>query len=118
MMSVAELSENLAQFHCTENYYKHMLGTVFTDGVKFLAENAECFWFVDLVASYQADTRIKKESFLVFNLKVNKDNSAEVIISDGNEKVLATQKIMFTDFPLPEFTLWCVDRVILLPGEY
>ncbi len=49
--------KNFGQFSMgTENYYRHSLvpNFLFTDGVKYLAENAECFWLIDIIASYQA----------------------------------------------------------------
>lgn len=51
--------EALAQldgFTGTENYYSHSLipSVVYTDGVKALAENADAYWLLDIIASNQA----------------------------------------------------------------
>ena len=38
---------------------------------------------------------------------------------DGHKsKVFYTQEIEFTDFPLPEITLWFQNNTIFLPSEY
>ena len=45
---------DLNQFTGTECYYPHWTKKlVYTDGVKFVADVAEAFWLIDLVASYQ-----------------------------------------------------------------
>ena len=113
-----EILENLPYFTGTEHYYLHLFGVKYTDGVKYLAESCECFWLIDLISSYQADPKIKNEEFQVFKLKVNPDKTATVEISDGNHNILATQDIEFTDFPLPEIEIWCIDKIAILPSEY
>jgi hypothetical protein len=119
MVEALNLIEELKQFSGTESYYRHSFGTItYTDGIKYLAEKAECYWLIDIVASYQIDKRVKAEPFQVFQLKVNEDCTATVTISDGNDNVLAVQKLEFTDFPMKEMTLWCVGKVLLLPSEY
>jgi Family of unknown function (DUF6876) len=118
MNKTNNLTVELEQFHGTENYYKHQFGLIhYTDGIKYLAENAECYWLIDIVASYQLDVAIRNESFQVYKLKV-KNEAAELEISDGNENILAEQKIAFTDFPLTAISLWCVGKILMLPGEY
>ena len=52
-----ELEEELAQFHGTTKYYKNFTGLLYTDGVRYLAERAECYWLIDLVGSYQPQLR-------------------------------------------------------------
>lgn len=107
------------QFNGTENYYKHELFNIkYTDGIKYLAEVADCYWLIDLVASYQYEPKFKDERFMVYHLKVNKDLSATVKISDGDENILGMQDIEYTDFPLSEIKLWFVDGILILPSEY
>jgi hypothetical protein len=118
MKTVKEIKDNLPCFTGTEHYYSYYFGIKFTDGVKYLAEACEAFWLIDIVASYQTDPKIKNEGFQVYKLKVNEDKSAVVEISDGNDNILATQEIEFTDFPLDEISLWCIDKICILPSEY
>jgi hypothetical protein len=42
----------LTQFTGTERYYRISRRHLLTDGTKYLAENAECFWMMDAVASH------------------------------------------------------------------
>jgi hypothetical protein len=118
MKSSNQIKEELDQFCGTEHYYKHLYGIVYTDGVKFLADECQCFWLISLVVSYQFEPKIKAEEFQVYKLTVNADHSAKVEITDGNYKILATQEIEFTDFPLSEITLWFTNNVLYLPSEH
>ncbi|MCK5742546.1 MAG: hypothetical protein KAH48_10030 [Chlorobi bacterium] len=119
MKNISELTVGLQEFHGTELWYKHQTSLIhYTDGIKYLAENADCYWLIDLVASYQVENRVKNEPFQVFHLKVNENKTAKITISDGNDNILAVQEIEYSDFPLPEITVWCVDKIMLLPGEY
>jgi hypothetical protein len=49
---------------------------------------------------------------------VDKDRSATVLCEDGNDKVVYSQPIAFTDFPLEKITLHFANNVIHLPSEY
>lgn len=102
---------------CTENYYKHIFGFVYTDGVKALASRFSCYWLLDVILSYQPE--LKNDQYLqVWRLSVNEDNSALVRCEDGNGIVLKSQKVPFTDFDAKTCTIWVSDGVILLPSEW
>ncbi len=119
MKSPEEIKNGLEQFTGTEQYYKYTTGLLLTDGVKYLADACDCYWLLDIIVSYQFNRKIACEPFQTYKLTVNqKRNSAKVTIEDGNENVLKTQIIEYTDFPLDEIKLWCIDKVILLPSEY
>ena len=118
MKTEKEILENLCFFTGSEHMYLHPFGIKFSDGVKYLAESAEMWWYVDLVASYQHEPKVKSESFQVFKLIVDEDKTAIVEISDGNNNILMKQKIEFTDTPLKEVVLWCIDKICILPTEY
>ena len=106
--------EVLAQFTCTENYYRHMFGLNYTDGVKFMAEKGEAYWLIDAIASYRS-----KEPFQVWELVVKDDRSATLTArTDSDQAPFMTQEIPYTDFPLREVKLWVSDGVLLLPSEY
>jgi hypothetical protein len=46
----------------------------------------------------------------------------ELFFDDGNDHLLASQKIPYTDFPLEGITLFIIrgssQFVVMLPGEY
>jgi hypothetical protein len=118
-MTKEEIEQALPGFYGTEAYHKWsiLFPYVLTDGAQFLAENAGAFWLMDVIASYQREKKFKDEPFQVWRLTV-KDGKGEVVADDGNDNVLARQRIPFTDFPLDSIKLYFIDGVVLLPGEY
>jgi hypothetical protein len=66
-MDAETLSKNLEHFCGSEEYYKHFLGLLYTEGVKYLAENAEAYWLIDAIVSYQPRLR-KVRSLSEFQL--------------------------------------------------
>lgn len=121
-MNPKQLSEALAHFTGTSGYTRLCPKTVLTDGALFLAENAECFWLMDVYASHlltgiDGDT----EPFTCLNLTKSGD-AALIVIDNGNDVGLASQEIEYTDFMLDEIKLyacWTEEFwVIMLPSEY
>ncbi len=114
------LKAELRQFTGTEQYYYNPLFKDFkyTDGVKFLAERAGAYWLLDYIFSNQPHRSLKGETFQVWKVRVNQDDSATLTVEDGNDNVLTTFRIEYTDFPLEEFNLWLIDKVLILPSEY
>ena len=109
------LTENeLRQFTGTEQYYRHYLGGLYTDGVQYMAGKAGAFWLLDVIFSYR-----RKEPFQIWTLKVKADKSALVTMrEDTGQPVKVRQEIPYTDFPLAEIKLYLIDGVLLLPSEY
>ena len=53
------------------------------------------------------------------SLKVNEDNTAELILKEDSDlKPIYTKKYNYTDFPLKEFEFYYIDKVFLLKSEY
>ena len=112
---------DLAGFTGTETWYRHSLNpkALFTDGAKYVADTAGAYWLIDEIAlSQRCVQAVAAEEFQVWKLKVQDDHSAELSCEDGNDNVVFTKGIRFTDFPVKEFTLWCTNNVIMLPSEY
>jgi len=112
---------NLRQFTGSENWYRHGINrnVTFTDGAKFVADEGGAYWLLDTIAiCQQHEKRVSGEEFQLWKLKVNKNRSAALECSDGDNNVVYTQHIEFTDFPLDEITLYFANNVIHLPSEY
>ena len=121
MDNQTELEANLRHFRGTQNYYRNFQGLFYTDGIQSLAEQAGSYWLIDLVGSHQPT--LQRVPFQVWSLAVNEDKSALVtMIEDDGEPIRVSQEISFTDFPLDEFSFYCVDggdaRVMMLKSEY
>jgi hypothetical protein len=113
------LKAELSQFTGTEQYFFNPLfpDYRYTDGIKYLAEQAGAYWMLDYIFSNQS-SELQHQPFQVWKLKVNKDESARIIVEDGNDNQLKAFKVPFTDFPLESIELWLVDKVLILPSEY
>ena len=61
---------------------------------------------------------VAREEFQVWKLAVNSDQTASLSCEDGNDRVIITKKIEYTDFPLNEIVFYYRDNVLMLPNEY
>jgi len=100
----------------SDNLYRYNFGLLITEGALALAQQFECFWFLDIICSYQS--KVRGEDFQSWRLTKHDGNKATVTCDDGNRNILITQNIPFTDFKADEAVLWCEGNVILLPVEH
>jgi Family of unknown function (DUF6876)/HipA-like kinase len=107
--------EDLHQFIGTEHWYRHGLlaSITFTDGAKYVADKGGAYWLLDEIALAQKfNTAVAAEPFQVWKLLVSQSEGI-LTCDDGDNHVVYTKPIPFTDFPLPEIKLYFVDNVIL-----
>ena len=113
-------SSQLTQFIGTSGYYRISRKHLLTDGTKYLAEEAECFWMMDAIASHLCE--IGTEDWFVLVRMNVEDSRATMIYEDGNGKEHARQEIPYTDFPMASISLyasWDGEHwVFMLPSEY
>ena len=116
--SPGQLASYLAQFTGTENWYRHGIvrGILYTDGVKYFADTAGAWWFVDDCIIEYAPL-MKQHGFLTITLDVA-DSQAKITVDDGNDNVLATKAIPYTDCPAGSYKFYFTNDVLLLPSEY
>jgi hypothetical protein len=92
---------------------------LFTDGAKYVADHGGAYWLLDEIAIIQPyDARVAAEEFQVWTLKVREDRTAILTCDDGNCNIVFSKEIEFTDFPLPQITLWFANNTIYLPSEH
>jgi len=110
--------QKLSHFNGSENIYNHYLNKLkFTDGIKYLAEQLNCFWLIDLVASYQHE--LLNNSFQLWSIRLKSDKGAIIECrEDTNLPPLVTQVLEYTDFPLNNFEFYVVGGTMLLKSEY
>ncbi len=108
---------DLSGFYGAENYYKNPFGILFTDGIKYLADETGSYWLINLVASYKK--KLKNEEFQLWKISVAESKVAVITCRrDSGEKALITQKVGYTDFPVGDFEFYVVSNVMMLKGEY
>lgn len=115
-----ELAQDLRNFTGTENWYRHPLVSkmLYTDGVKYFAENAGggAYWFLDIVAT-EIFPILAGQPFLHITMK-SSGSKATITVTDGNENPpLFTRAINFTDCPKGDWEFYLTDNVLLLPME-
>ena len=105
----------LEQFTGTEHYYQYTFGTKLTDGVMYMATEAKCFWFLDVIVSWQPE--LKGQEFQIWKLK--KCGEAWLVTcDDGNDNELARQVVEYSDFNYDSAEVWFINEVMLLSSEY
>jgi hypothetical protein len=112
--------EHLRHFTGSANWYRHSLSpsVLYTDGAKYVADVAGAYWLLDYIALAQrSEITVREEAFQVWKLDV-KDSVATLTCEDGNDRIVHTKAVPFTDFPEPGITVWCANNTILLPSEY
>ncbi len=111
-----ELENNIG----TTQYFKiPFTDVVYTEGINNLINKCGCYWLIsDLGIEINQDIKLQKP-FLIVSLKVNEDNTAELILKEDSDlKPIYTKKYNYTDFPLKEFEFYYIDKVFLLKSEY
>lgn len=124
----AQLRAALSQFTGTEQWYRHPLNRrmLYTDGVQYLAENGGqqgAYWVLDKVALEICPLLdSKKQAFGAVSLTVNPDQTAVMIVTDGNDQLLLRREMRYTDLQNGEWRFYLIEegdhRVLLLPSEY
>jgi hypothetical protein len=119
--SAEQLIGNLGQFIGTEHYYRLLPTFVVTDGLKYLMDEAECYWLGQLYGLHLVAVDVQDNPLTVLKFQ-RKGRGGIVRIEDGNGQSLVTQALDYTDFPLDQFSLYaCWDGarwVGMLPSEY
>lgn len=111
----------LSQFTGSENWYRHGLvrSVLFTDGAKYIADQAGAYWLLDEIALAQRGNKaVSAQEFQVWKLAVNVDETAVLTCEDGNGNTVFSKAIEFTDFPSEGVTLWFANNTIYLPSEH
>lgn len=118
-MNNPQFAQDLGNFIGTENYHRHGLVKAFryTDGVAYFAENAGngAYWLLDILATEVLPLQ-KKEPFIVVEYSVGDKNIIKA--TDGNENLIYSKVIEFTDCPKGEWKFYLIDNILLLTSEY
>ena len=113
----SKLVEELRRFTGTRRYYRGFTGLLYTEGIHYLVEQAGAYWLIDLVGSHQP--QLRDCPFQVWSIEVREDSSAlATMVEDDGLPVRVNQEIPFTDFPIPCYSFYCIEGVMLLKSEY
>jgi hypothetical protein len=116
------LSElDLRSFTGSRNWYRHwaIRQVLFTDGAKYVADQAGAYWLIDEIAFAQkGEAAVAAEAFQVWKLDVRPGYKGVLTCEDGNDRTVFIKELEFTDFPEPGIVLWFTDNTLFLPSEY
>ena len=120
-----QLIEQLQGFCGSTTYYKiPLVKARYTEGIKYLADQAQCHWLVTDTAVVCKSLK-NKSNFIVILFKRNPTSvqerthkEAKITYADGNGTILLEQEYEYTDFPLDELRLFYTDDMLMLPNEY
>ena len=114
--------EIMRQFTGSEHWYCGTMNrnVLFTDVAKHVSDYGGAYWLLDEIALNQRyNSRVAAEGFQVWTLKANVLKHTGILTcEDGNGNKVFEKTLEFTDFPLPEITLWFANNTIFLPSEY
>lgn len=107
----------------SDHYVRHWSGKLYTSGVESVAEAAGAYWLIDAIFSHQSRRVLRlnrrMQEFQLWTLKVKVDHSAVLTCREDSDCPAAvTQRIEYTDFPLPEIQFYVEGGVLLLPSEH
>lgn len=108
------LNDEMRNFYGTEHYYRYMnTPLVYTDGVKYFAEKAGAYWFIDLCVSHLIRLH---DDFYLIRLKV--ENEKAIVTFERDEEICSEQKIAYTDCPEGEWVFFFYNNVLMWNMEY
>ena len=127
MMNEKDLREGLVGFTGSETFLRYsplFPNVVITEGVKWLADAAQCYWLLDVIASHLPAVQRTGETFAVVMVERTAGSGATFAILDDvpANTIYANQDIEFTDFPLAVLKLYVgfdsENWTVMMPDEY
>jgi hypothetical protein len=119
-MSANAFYVQLKRFRRSSERYAHWPGDFFyTEGVRFLAEGARCYWLIAVIAILQerALQDYWLRQFQLWELLVE-DHRGILICSRDSEDEAFRRTLPITDFPIDSLTLYVQGGVLMLPSEH
>ena len=115
-------SKELRNFTCTENYYSSpYYKFVYTDGVKYVAQNGSCHWLLSLISLNQSENKIRQNKYLqeiqFWTLTVDKDQSGKLVCEQDEGITILEKIIHYTEFPLPEIKFYLSNMFLYWESE-
>lgn len=80
--TITQLKKELRYFTGSETVFEYFLLSdyCYTEGVKYLAEQAQAYWLVGTIFSHQYGWKVREQPFQVWKLEVHQDDSATLTV--------------------------------------
>jgi hypothetical protein len=118
-MTPRELRARLAAFSATETIHPHSSRLFnYSDGVKYLADNAGAYWLLDLIAANFKRARKDRmlRQFQIWRLEKTGSTAVLICLRDADDEAFRI-RVPFTDFPLDSVKLYLENELLMLPSE-
>jgi hypothetical protein len=106
----------LESFNGTGTWWKGWMGVVYTDGVKYIAENGYAWFHTDVATILKMVPRVQRAAVVFVKLKLTGTGRCTVYYEDGNGKQLYHQHYKYTSAKR-NLTLVYENQVLSLPFE-
>jgi hypothetical protein len=100
----------------TSRYYRHILGLLYSDGVKDFAKTHEAFWLIDVIASHIPSIP-DYDGFYVFYCNVQDGQAVIFGQRDSGEPITVFQQLEYTDLTVST-KFWYEHGVLISPIEH
>lgn len=131
-MTTKTLPTDLDHFIGTDHLYRLPLfrGLLFTDGIKYLADEVGAHWLIDLVASHQVALKVRRQPFQLWTIRKLPEEATNMAVvecrTDTGKAPIKRQYLPYTDFPFgeQESFSWYVcnnhisGKTMMLKSEY
>ncbi len=87
---LAEIEAGLAHFKGTDKYHRTHPAVLITDGVKYLCDQAECYWLIDIIWSVL--DKIKQDDLCFLDIAIWHDDQIPAVVANKPELSLAVAK--------------------------
>ena len=120
VVATALTSKHIEDFKPTAMWHRHPANSriFYSDGIKFLADSASCWWLVDDIVSAQTFGMISASKFQIWILEKTGKKSAVLRCESEHGTILFKKTVCYTEFPLPRVVIYVVGKTIMLASEY
>jgi len=122
-MDAYRIKRTLRELRRTKTFHKFLYPgkspILISDGCKFLLDNCDSSFLFDTIIKAQELKILKGVNYQVWTLELLRNNMSWLITCSSNcdKKPILIKSIPLSDFPLPEITIWVIQKVALLPQE-
>ena len=119
-MVISLTAKTIETFKATSTWYRHPANTkiFYSDGIKFLADSAYCWWLIDDIVSAQTFGMVSANNFQIWVLEKTGKKSAVLRCESEHGTILFKKTVCYTEFPLPRVVIYMMNKTIMLASEY
>ena len=107
-------------FKATSTWHRYYADSkiFYSDGIRYLADSATCYWLLDDIVSAQTYSVVSKVKFQIWTIEKIGKRSAVLWCEDEHGTKLFRKTIAYTVFPLKRVVIYMVNKNIMLASEY